>query len=100
MHLGVTRAPTAAWVAQRFREATPFGAGPKYLIRDNDNKFGTRFDQMAKATGMEVLKIPYRTPRANAICERFPGSARRECLDQMLIFSERQLYRVIEEYVE
>jgi putative transposase len=46
-----------------------------------------------------VLRIPYRAPRANAICERFLGSVRRECLDHLLIMSERQLYRVLREYV-
>jgi putative transposase len=38
-------------------------------------------------------------PKANAICERFIGSVRRECRDHLLIMSERQLYRVISEYV-
>ena len=99
VHFGVTGHPTEAWVSQQLREATPFGQGPKYLIRDNDAKFGTRFDDMAKETGIEVLRIPCRAPRANAICERFLGSIRRECLDHLLIFSERQLYRVIREYV-
>ena len=47
------------------------------MIRDNDPKFGSQFDRMANGTGMEVLKIPYRTPQANAICERFLGSVRR-----------------------
>ena len=54
---------------------------------------------MAQNTGIEVLKIPYRAPRANAVCERFLGSVRRECLDHFLICSERQLYRVVREYV-
>ena len=81
------------------REARPFGAGPKFLIRDNDNKFGPLFNRVAKRTGIEVLKIPFRTPLANATCERFLGSVRRECLDHLLIFSERQLYRVVCEYV-
>ncbi len=96
----VTRTPTEAWVAQQLREATPFGTGPKYLIRDNDNMFGTRFDEVAQATGIEVLRIPYHAPQANAICERFLGSVRRECLNHLLIFSERQLYRGIKEYVK
>jgi len=38
-------------------------------------------------------------PRANSICERFIGSVRRECLDHILILSERHLHRVIGEYV-
>ncbi len=76
------------------------GEGPKHLIRDNDAKFGMAFDQVAKATGIEVLKIPFRVPIANATGERFLGSVRRECLSHLLILSERQSYRVIKEYVE
>ena len=38
VHWGVTRQPTDVWVAQQLREATPFGQGPKHLIRDNDDK--------------------------------------------------------------
>jgi transposase InsO family protein len=87
-------------VAQQLREAAPFGKMPKYIIRDNDAKFGTRFDGLAKGTGVEVLKIPYRAPRANAICERFLGSVRRECLDHSPLVGEGQLYRVIREYVQ
>jgi len=40
------------------------------------------------------------TPDLNPICERFLGSVRRECLDHVLLFSERQLRRVPREYVE
>ncbi len=39
------------------------------------------------------------TPRANAACERFLGSVRRECLDHVLILGERHLRRVLREYV-
>ncbi len=41
-HVGVTRSPSSAWVAQQLREATVWGAGPRFLIRDNDNKFGQK----------------------------------------------------------
>jgi hypothetical protein len=40
---------------------------PKFIVRDNDSKFGTAFDRMLQRTGIEVLKIPYRAPRANAV---------------------------------
>ena len=83
------------WVAQQLREATADGQGPRFILRDNDSKFGSAFDIVAKATGIEVLRTPIKAPRANAIVERFIGSVRRECLDHMLIFGERQLYRVI-----
>ena len=41
VHFGVTRNPTDAWLAQQLREATPFAEGPRYLIRDNDSKYGS-----------------------------------------------------------
>jgi hypothetical protein len=39
IHVNMTRSPTDPWVAQQLREATAYGEGPKYLIRDNDCKF-------------------------------------------------------------
>ncbi len=99
VHAGVTRHPTDAWMAQQLREATPYDQAPRILIRDNDRKFGSAFSSVAKASGIEVLRTPFRAPRANSICERFMGSVRRECLDHLLILREAQLYRVIQEYV-
>ena len=99
IHVGVTRSPTDAWTAQQLREATAFGVGPKYLIRDNDSKFGVTFARVAKTSGIKILKTPYHAPRANAICERFMRSVRQECLDHLLILHERQLQRVLKAYV-
>ena len=99
VHAGVTRHPTDAWVAQQLREATPEGQAPKYLIRDNDSKYGPAFAQVADGSGIAVLRTAYRAPRMNATCERFLGSLRRECLDHLLILGERHLRRVVQEYV-
>jgi putative transposase len=99
IHVGVTRSPTDAWTAQQLREATPYGHTPKYLIRDNDSKFGPCFARVAATSGIKILKTPYHAPQANAICERFLGSVRRECLDHVLIFHEKQLHRVLGAYV-
>lgn len=98
VHFGVTRSPTDAWAAQQLREATPFGDGPRFLIRDNDNKYGDAFAAVAAGTGIEVLRTPYEAPKANAHCERFLGSMRRECLDFFLILNEKHLKRVMKEY--
>ena len=49
----------------------------------------------ARTSRIEILKTPYHAPRANAICERFLGSIRRECLDHMFILYEKQLHRVL-----
>ena len=100
IHVGVTRSPTDAWTAQQLREATAYGVGPKYLIRDNDGKFGVGFARIAQTSRIEILTTPYFAPHANAICERFLGSVRRECLDHLLILHEKQLHRVLNAYVQ
>ena len=81
------------------REATAYGVGPKYLIRENDGKFGVGFARLAKTSPIEMLNTPSYAPRAHAICERFLGSGRRECLDHLLILHEKQLQRVLGAYV-
>ena len=97
--VGVTRSPTDPWVAQQLREATPYGQTPKYLIRDNDSKFGPCFARVATTSTIEILKTPYHAPRANAVCERFLRSVRQECLDHLLILHEKQLQRLLNAYV-
>jgi putative transposase len=100
VHLGVTRSPNEAWVAQQLREATPFGTAPKYLIRDHDAKFGTTLDRVAAGANIKIRKTPIAAPRANAVCERFLRSVRRECLDHLLIIGERHLARALKTYAE
>ncbi|MBW2457508.1 MAG: DDE-type integrase/transposase/recombinase, partial [Deltaproteobacteria bacterium] len=99
VHVAVTRSPTSLWTAQQLREATPFGQSPRFIIRDNDDKFGAEFDRIARSTGIRVLRTPCRAPRANATCERYLGSARRDCLDHVLILGEKHLLRVLKEHV-
>jgi putative transposase len=99
VHVGVTRHPTDAWVAQQLRESTPFVQRPRYLIRDNDGKYGPAFARVAAGSRIAVLRTPFRAPRANATCERFLGTLRRECLDHILVLGEGHLRRVLREYV-
>ncbi len=99
VHVGVTRHPTDAWVAQQLREATPFDQRPRYLVRDNDRTYGRAFARVAPASGIEELRTAYRAPRQNAACERFLGSVRRECLDHVLVLGEAHLRRILREYV-
>jgi len=99
VQVGVTKYPTDEWTAQQLREATPWGRGPKYLIRDRDRKYGACFSAVAACSGIKELKTPYRTPQANGVCERFMGSLRRECLDHTLIYHDQHLRRVVNEYI-
>jgi putative transposase len=98
VHFGVTRNPSDFWVAQQLRGATPFEQGPRFLIWDNDSKYGSCFARVAAGSGIEVPRTPFGAPKANAICERFLGSVWRECLDHFLILSERHLYRLMKQY--
>ena len=62
--------------------------------------YGQHFAAVAAGVGIEVIKTPIRAPRANAVCERFIGSVRRECLDHLLIRGERHLFRMLKAYTE
>ena len=99
VHAAVTTSPTDEWTAQQMREAIPWGQRPKYLIRDNDGKYGHKFKYVLESSGIKDINTPVRAPRANAICERFIGTLKQNCLDHYLILHERQLRRVVDEFV-
>jgi len=99
VHVGVTRHPTDAWVTQQLREATPYEVRPRFLLRDNDGKYGAHFARLAAASGITILRTPVRAPRANAIAERFLRSVRGECLDHVPLCGEAHLQRILREYV-
>ena len=98
LHAAVTRSPSDAWVAQQLRNTLLDHDAPRFLIRDNDSRFGATFQNVAAGAGTKVLRTPTRAPRANAICERCLGSLRRECLDHVLVLGEDHLRRVVGEY--
>jgi len=98
VHVAVTRVPTQQWTAQQLRNATPFGEGPRFLIRDRDGKYGAVFDRVARGAGLRVVKTAVEAPLMNSVCERFLGSVRRECLDHVIILGERHLVHVLREY--
>jgi len=93
-----TTAPNSSWLAQQLRELTPFGDGPKFLLRDNDAKFGTVFDRVAAGAGIRVIRTPIRAPKANSHVERLIGSVRRECLDLVLVRGHHHLQQLLDEF--
>jgi putative transposase len=72
----------------------------KLLIRDRDAKFTRAFDDVWRSTGTEIICTPVQAPNANAVAERWVGTVRRECLDQLLIVGCQHLARVLRRYVE
>jgi putative transposase len=105
VHLaGCTANPTGEWVTQQARQfawtlqeqPSPF----RFLIRDRDAKFTRSFDAVFASEGIQVVKTPVRAPKANAVAERFVGTARRECLDWLLIVNRRHLQYVLRVFVD
>jgi transposase InsO family protein len=105
VHLaGITAHPTGAWVTQQARNLL-MNLGERaeqfrFLIRDRDSKFTAAFDAVFAAADIRIIRSPVRAPRANAIAERWIGTLRRECLDQLLITGPRHLAVVLQEYIE
>jgi putative transposase len=100
--LGVTANPDGPWTTQQIRNLlTDLGdraAGFRFLVRDRAGQFTASFDAVLADAGIVAVKIPPRSPRANAYAERFVLTARTEITDRMLIFGQRHLRMILEEY--
>ena len=102
---GITAgAANMAWYAQiarnlsEARESRPVAV--QYLVHDRDDRFGSVFDEVFKTEGIEILRTPWRAPKANAYAERFIRTVRQECLDRIMILGPRHLESVIATYVD
>jgi putative transposase len=100
--LGVTANPDGPWTVQQIRnllmDPGDRAADFKFLIRDRAAQFTTSFDAVLADAGIQAVKIPPRSPRANAYAERFVLTARTEVTDRMLTFGQRHLRTILAEY--
>jgi putative transposase len=99
VHFNVTEHPTAAWAAQQVVDAFPDDSAPAYLLRDRDRVYGHAFRHRVKNMGIREVLIAPHSPWQNPFAERLIGSIRRECLDHVLVLSERHLRRILTRYV-
>jgi putative transposase len=105
VHLaGCTAHPDEAWVTQQARQVS-WGLVEReepvrFLIRDRDRKFTSRFDAVFEAQGVRVVRTPVQAPEANGIAERFVRTVRSECLDWLLTVNTPHLDRTVKVFVD
>jgi putative transposase len=102
VHLaGITTNPTGHWTTQAARNFTMRHQRTiRFLIRDGAGQFIGAFDEVFRSDRTTIIRTPPYTPVANAYAERWVGTLRRELCDRTLIWNQRQLERLLDEYVE
>ena len=100
--LGVTLHPAGEWTAQQARnllmDLDEQARRVKFMIRDRGPDFTATFDAVLADAGVRTVLCNVRTPRMNAIAERWIGGCRREVLDRTLIWNQSHLRRILREY--
>jgi putative transposase len=100
--LGVTLHPTGEWTAQQARNLV-MDLGEQthrvnFMIRDRGSNYTAVFDAVLADAGIRTVLCNVRTPRMNAIAERWIGGCRRELLDRTLIWNQGHLRRLLRQY--
>ena len=100
--LGITANPDGAWTVQQIRnllmDLGDRAVSFRFLVRDRAGQFTGSFNAVLADAGIEAVKIPPRSPRANCYAERFVLTARTEVTDRMLILGERHLRTIMAQY--
>ena len=100
--LGVTLHPTGEWTAQQARnlmmDLGEQAHRVKFMIRDRGSNYTAAFDAVLAGAGIRTVLCNVRTPRMNAIAERWIGGCRRELLDRTLIWNQDHLRRILRQY--
>jgi transposase InsO family protein len=100
--LGITLHPTGEWTAQQARnllmDLDEQADRVKFMIRDCGSNFTAAFGAILADAGIRTVLCNVRTPRMNAITERWIGGCRRELLDRTLVWNQAHLRRILSDY--
>jgi len=101
---GITANPSGEWMKQVARNLTDacdgFLNGKAYMLHDRDPLFTDAFREILRSSGVEPLRLPARSPNLNSYAERWVRSAKEECLERMIFFSEAALWRAAQNFLE
>jgi putative transposase len=101
--LGATTNPDRPWTTQQARnllaDIGDRAARFRFLVRDRAGQFTKSFDMVLADSGINVVKIPPRRLQANCFAERFVRTLTAELTDRILIFGQRHLRLLLDEYV-
>ncbi len=76
-----------------------FLRGRCHLILDRDTKYSEAFRRLLQDDGIEIIRLPPRSPNLNAFAERFVRSIKEECLNRIIFFCGASLRHAITEYM-
>jgi transposase InsO family protein len=100
---GITTNPNEAWMLQVARNLmdSESGAllGKRHLIVDRDTKYSAAFRAFLAREGVDVIRLPPRSPNLNAFAERFVRSIKSECLSKLIPIGAPMLRRALREYM-
>jgi putative transposase len=99
IHVNATAHPSAAWTLQQLREAIASDHTYRFIIHNRDAIFSSEFDASVTGFGLEVIRTPVRSPKANSLCERLIGTLRRECLDWIIPLNEQHLQKTLRSWL-
>jgi transposase InsO family protein len=100
---GIHHDPAEPQMVQMARNLTDceegFLKGKRAIIHDRDPLFTKKFQETMRAGGVRCIKMPKQSPNLNAYAERFVWSIKHECVNKLILFGERHVRHVVEQYV-
>ncbi|MCX5868615.1 MAG: DDE-type integrase/transposase/recombinase [Proteobacteria bacterium] len=98
LHFSVSIKPSAVSCAREPKKTITIFGTPEIIISDRDSRFKGEFRKTLEQMRIKHRRIPPRCPLFNCRAERFVGSVRRELLNHILPFSQKETLFYLSEY--